>query len=479
MITATQAAAITTGTWDPNGPTLAVYDPATDELVGVVPQMSATEVLQSIEASIVAQQQWRETTGLERSKVLQRFGELMRDQEDRLAKLLTREQGKPLSEALGEIRYAASFLEWSAGEARRIYGETIPAPRANQRILVLKQPIGVTAAITPWNFPSAMITRKLGPALAAGCSMIVKPAELTPLSAIALLELAEMAGLPSGVFTVVTGVPETVGNAIMTHPAVRMMSFTGSTAVGKMLIEKAAHHVMRLGLELGGHAPFIVFDDADLDQAVKAAVACKFRNAGQTCICANRFLVQRSIVEQFTERLAGEVDRLRVGHGLAEGTHIGPLINDRAVEKVTLHIEDALNHGAELVTGGTVLSPDNLTSRFMAPTILSGVTPNMRIFREETFGPVAPITAFDHETEAISLANASDYGLAAYFFTQNASRLMRIAEQLEYGIIGANDGAPSTAEAPFGGMKQSGLGREGGHHAMDEYLEVKYVSWRI
>jgi succinate-semialdehyde dehydrogenase/glutarate-semialdehyde dehydrogenase len=480
MITAAEAAQMAAGTWTPkHEPALTVTDPATDAVVGYVPRMSNEDVRTVISASEKALISWRRTTALERSNILHSFGALLMQHQERLAHLLTREQGKPLSEALGEIRYAASFLEWSAGEARRIYGQLVPAPRDNQRIMVLKQPIGVTAAITPWNFPSAMITRKLGPALAAGCTMVVKPSELTPLSALALVELAHEAGLPPNVFSVVTGDPEPIGDALMSHKAVRMLSFTGSTAVGRILMKKASRNVMRLGLELGGHAPFIVFDDADIEQAVAAAIACKFRNAGQTCICANRFLIQRTILDVFVERFQNAVTDLQLGHGLEDGVSIGPLINDRAVSKVIEHLDDAVERGAKLLTGGKVVAPEGLTSRFISPTVIRDVTPDMRIFHEETFGPVAPITAFDTEEEAVSLANATDYGLAAYFFTKDASRLMRVAEQLEYGIVGANDGAPSTAEAPFGGMKQSGLGREGGHFAVEEYLEVKYVSWRI
>ena len=480
MITAEDAVQLAAGTRLPHhSHVFEVRDPANGETVGYAPIMAASEVHKTIDDAEAAQRAWRARTAKDRSEILSRFATLMLQETERLATLLTREQGKPLAEAIGEIRYAAGFLEWSAGEARRIYGETIPAPRKNQRILVLKQPIGVAAAITPWNFPSAMITRKLGPALAAGCSMVVKPAEQTPLSAFALLDLAHRAGVPKGVFAVVTGQPGDLGNAIMNHPAVRMLSFTGSTNVGKLLMRKAADSVMRLGLELGGHAPFIVFDDAQLDIAVPAAIASKFRNAGQTCICANRFLVAEEIAEEFTERLKEAMEQLHLGHGLDKGVAIGPLIDDSAVAKVMGHISDAVDRGATLVTGGAIEHPNGLQPRFISPTLLTNVSPDMKIFSEETFGPVAPITTFRTEEEAVRLANSTDYGLAAYSFTRDASRLMRVSEALEYGIVGANDGAPSVPEAPFGGVKQSGLGREGGHYGLEEYLEVKYVSWRI
>lgn len=402
----------------------------------------------------------------------------MRDQE-RLALLMTREQGKPLAESRVEIAYAASFIEWAAEEAKRVEGEIIPASKTGKRILVLRQPVGVTAAITPWNFPAAMITRKLGPALATGCTMVVKPAESTPLSALALGELALEAGIPAGVFNIVTGDAEAIGKELLENETVRALSFTGSTEVGKILMRQAAHHVTRLSLELGGHAPFIVFDDADLEAAVEGAMASKFRNMGQTCICANRFLVQEGIYDDFVTALERATARLRVGNGAEEGVQVGPLIDDEAVAKVERHVEDALAHGAKLRLGGERRRIDGLADRFYAPTILENCTPEMLVSREETFGPVAPVRRFRHEQEAIEAANDSPYGLAAYFYTRDASRLMRVAEALEYGVVGANDGAPSTAQAPFGGVKQSGFGREGGRYAMDEYLSIKYVSWGV
>ena len=463
-----------------NDPTLIIRNPATDEIVGTVPAQGPTEAKAAIAAAVVAQRDWRARSANGRCRPLRRMGELMLRDEERLARILTLEQGKPLSEARGEIRYAASFLEWAAEEGRRLNGETIPGNRRNQRILVFRQPIGVTAAITPWNFPSAMITRKLGPALATGCAMVVKPAEQTPLSALALRELADEAQIPADVFRIVTGEPEAIGDAFLSNPAVRMLSFTGSTEVGKLLMRKAAENVTRLGLELGGHAPFLVFDDADLEKAVSAAIACKFRNAGQTCISANRFLVQDGIYERFADALAARVSDLRVGSGLEEGVHIGPLIDDAAVAKVERHLDDALSGGATVRTGGQKLPmEEGFADRFFAPTVLDGITGQMQLSHEETFGPIAPLRRFVHEDEALEIANDTPYGLAAYFFTRDASRLMRMAEGLDYGIVGANDGGPSTAQAPFGGMKQSGIGREGGHHGMDEYVEIKYVSWQI
>jgi len=392
---------------------------------------------------------------------------------------MTMEQGKPLAEAKGEIAYAASFLDWAAEEGKRIYGDIVPSSAADKRILVLRQPVGVAAIITPWNFPAAMITRKLGPALASGCTVVIKPAEETPLSALAIGELACEAGIPPGVINIVTGDAATIGDALFSDNRVRKLSFTGSTEVGRLLMSKASRNLLRLSLELGGHAPFIVFDDADLDLAVPAAVACKFRNAGQTCICANRFYVQRGVAEEFTSRFAQAIGALRVGNGLENGVQIGPLINDAAVEKVESHVEDARMRGGDMPVGGKRITVAGLADRFYAPTLVSGMTPEMLLAREETFGPVAPVATFGDEAEVIALANASEYGLAAYFFTRSASRLMRVAEALEYGVIGANDGAPSTAQAPFGGMKHSGFGREGGRYAMDEYTELKYVSWRL
>ncbi|MEM8836348.1 MAG: NAD-dependent succinate-semialdehyde dehydrogenase [Planctomycetota bacterium] len=462
-----------------NGASFDVTNPATGEAIGSVPSLSADEVGGAIDAAHRAGPGWASKTAAERGELLAALSSAMKRDADRLAKLMTREQGKPLAEAKGEIAYAASFLDWAAEEGKRLYGDIVPASSAEKRILVLRQPVGVTAIITPWNFPAAMITRKLGPALACGCTVVIKPAEDTPLSALAIGELAQEVGIPAGVVNIVTGDPATVGDAIFADDRVRKLSFTGSTAVGRMLMSKASEHLLRLSLELGGHAPFIVFDDADLDLAVPAAVACKFRNAGQTCICANRFYAQRGIADEFVSRFADAVRELKVGDGLKEGVQIGPLINDEAMEKVAAHLDDARSKGGEVVAGGERVAIDGLADRFYAPTVVRGMTDEMLCAREETFGPVAPVAVFDSEEEAVRRANDSEYGLAAYFFTRDASRLMRVAEALEYGIVGANDGGPSTAQAPFGGVKHSGFGREGGRYAMDEYTEVKYVSWRV
>lgn len=415
----------------------------------------------------------------QRGTLLSRLAALMHRDRDRLAKLMTAEQGKPLAEASGEIAYAASFLEWAAEEGKRLLGDIIPASVADKRILVIRQPVGVTAIITPWNFPAAMITRKLGPALAVGCTVVIKPAEETPLSALAIGELACEAGFPDGVINIVTGDPREIGDVLFDDPRIRKLSFTGSTEVGRLLMSKASKNLLRLSLELGGHAPFLVFDDADMERAVSAAVACKFRNAGQTCICANRFYVQAGVYDEFQARFAKAVDGMVVGDGAMQGTQIGPLINDQAMAKVQQHVDDALSNGASLVTGGKRIHMPGLADRFYQPTLLGGMTPDMLVAREETFGPVAPMARFEHEQEVIEQANASPFGLAAYFFTRDASRLMRVAEALEYGIIGANDGGPSTAQAPFGGVKHSGFGREGGKYAMDEYTEIKYISWGL
>jgi succinate-semialdehyde dehydrogenase/glutarate-semialdehyde dehydrogenase len=427
-----------------------------------------------VEAAAAAQPAWAATPAPQRAALLRRVAALMLERQERLATIMTLEQGKPLAESRGEIAYAASFLSWFAGEAERIYGQTIPATAAGKRILVLRQPVGVVALITPWNFPAAMLTRKLGPALAAGCTAICKPAEQTPLSAIELGRLFVEAGAPPGVVNIVTCQdPVPFSEAIFADERVRKVSFTGSTEVGKILIRSSAATVKRLSLELGGNAPFLVFDDADLDAAIAGAMASKFRNAGQTCVCANRIFVQRGIYERFAERFTAEVARLRVGNGMAEGVSVGPLIDDAAVEKVGRHVREARAGGASLLAGG---GPAELGGRFWAPTVLGGVDAGMLVAREETFGPVAPLIPFESEAEALRLANDTSYGLAAYFYTRDVSRVFRVAEGLEYGIVGANDGMPSTAQAPFGGVKQSGLGREGGPQGIDEYLEVKYVS---
>ncbi len=463
-----------------DGRTFAVADPATDREIAQVPLCGAAETRQAVEAAARAWPDWRSRTAAERGSLLAALADLMMRHRERLARLMTLEQGKPITESRGEIAYAASFLDWAAEEGRRLYGETIPASHRQKRILVLRQSIGVVAAITPWNFPSAMITRKLGPALACGNTCVVKPAEQTPLSALALGDLAMQAGFPPGVINVITGDPHAIGREIFGNTAVRKVSFTGSTEVGRILMRQAADHVVRLSLELGGHAPFIVFEDADIDAAVAGAMASKFRNSGQTCVCANRFFVHESAYEKFAAGLARAMASLRVGCGFDENVQIGPLIDDDAVAKVTSHVSDALAHGATVRTGGDLAAAGpGYAKRFFAPTLIDGLTADMRICREETFGPVAPLRAFTGEEEAIALANDSPYGLAAYFYTRDASRLMRVAEALEYGIVGANDGMPSTAQAPFGGVKQSGFGREGGRHVMHEYSNVKYVSWGL
>lgn len=457
-----------------------VRNPATDEVVARVPECGAAEVRRAIDGAAKAQVGWRAETGEHRGRLLRALADLMRRDKERLARLMTAEQGKPLAESRGEIEYAASFVEWNAEEARRVYGEMVPASAQDKRILVLRQPVGVAAAITPWNFPSAMITRKLAPALACGCAMVVKPAEQTPLSAIALGELALEAGVPPGLVAVVTGDAPTIAGAMLGDARVRALSFTGSTEVGRLLMKGAAEHVTRVSLELGGHAPFIVFEDADLERAVEGAIANKARNAGQTCICANRYLAHERVREEFVRRLSRAMEALPVGPGDEEGVRIGPLIDDDAVKKVERHVEDARSKGARVCAGGArVRVRDGLADRFYAPTVLDGVTSEMALWREETFGPVAPVRSFSSEEEAVALANDSVYGLAAYFFTQNASRLMRVAEALEYGVVGANDTTPSTAQAPFGGMKMSGIGREGGRLGLEEFTEVKYVSWRL
>lgn len=462
-----------------SGSTIAVTNPATDEHIADVPSLTEAESSAAIDAAWQAWPEWRSRTAADRGDLLSKLASLMHRDADRLARLMTLEQGKPLAEARGEIAYAASFLSWAAEEGKRLAGEIIPASSASKRILVLRQPVGVCAIITPWNFPAAMITRKLGPALACGCTVVIKPAELTPLSALAIGELAIEAGIPAGVVNIVTGDPKTVAKPFFDDDRVRKLSFTGSTAVGRQLMQSASKNLLRLSLELGGHAPFLVFDDADLDQAVAAAIACKFRNAGQTCICANRLFVQDGIHDEFVRRFADATTSLQVGSGLTDGVAIGPLINDAAMDKVESHVADAQHHGGEVVAGGKRLSIDGLADRFYAPTVVSGMTSDMAIASEETFGPVAPIARFSTEDQAIAAANNSEYGLAAYFFTRDASRLMRVAEALEYGIVGANDAAPSTAQAPFGGVKHSGMGREGGRYAMDEYSEIKYVSWGV
>jgi succinate-semialdehyde dehydrogenase/glutarate-semialdehyde dehydrogenase len=462
-----------------DGKTIDVTDPATDETIASIPSVGAAETRRAVDAAHEAWTPWAARTAGDRAKLVKRLAELMHRDADRLAALMTAEQGKPLGEAKGEIAYAASFLEWAAGEAPRLYGETIPANATDKRILVLRQPVGVCAIITPWNFPAAMITRKIGPALAAGCTVVIKPSELTPLSALAIGELAIEAGLPAGTVNIVTGQPQGIGEAFFGDERVRKLSFTGSTPVGKLLVKQSSDNLLRLSMELGGHAPFIVFDDADLERAVAGAVACKFRNAGQTCICANRFYVQAGIYDAFMDKFTAAVKKLKVGRGTEDGVSIGPLINDKAIEKVREHVEDAKAKGAKVPVGGEATKLDGLAQRFWQPTVIDGMTDDMQCATEETFGPVAPVARFEQDQEAIDAANNTPYGLASYFYTSDATRLMKTAEALYYGIVGANDAAPSTAQAPFGGVKHSGFGREGGKYVMDEYTNVKYVSWGL
>ncbi|MGJ0479593.1 NAD-dependent succinate-semialdehyde dehydrogenase [Pantoea agglomerans] len=451
------------------GATLPVTDPATGETLATIPALGRAETEQAIAYAETVRISWGKTTNASRAALLEKWHQLIVEHADDLAIIMTAEQGKPLAEARGEVLYGASFVKWFAEEARRIYGDTIPAPSEDRRILVLKQPVGVAAAITPWNFPIAMITRKVAPALAAGCPIIVKPSELTPLSALALAVLAERAGFPSGVLQVLTGLPTDIGAALTESRTVRKISFTGSTRIGQLLMQQSANSIKRLSLELGGNAPLIVFDDADIEIAVAGVMLSKFRNAGQTCVCANRILVQRSIYPRFTARLLEAVATLKVGDGFAPDSTIGPLINSRAVEKVNGHIDDALSQGATLLTGG--ISQGNGT--FVQPTVLGEVTSSMRIAHEETFGPVAPLFIFDDEEQAIAMANDTPYGLGAYFFTENIRRAWRVAEALEFGMIGFNTGAISLEVAPFGGVKLSGIGREGSRYGIDEYLEQK------
>jgi succinate-semialdehyde dehydrogenase/glutarate-semialdehyde dehydrogenase len=457
-----------------------VRDPATDQEVATVPWGGREEALAAVDAAARALPAWRAATADERAAVLHRLAHAMLDRREALARLMTHEQGKPLAEARGEVAYAASFVEWAAEEGKRLHGEVVPAAAVDKRILVLRRPVGVTAAITPWNFPAAMITRKLGPALAVGCTMVVKPPRQAPLTALALAELAVEAGVPPGVLNVITGDSTAIGDALLGDARVRKVSFTGSTEVGKQLVVKSAQHVTRLSLELGGHAPFLVFGDADLDAAVAGVVASKLRNAGQTCICPNRFFVHAAVYEAFAAKLQAALGHVQLGHGLHEGVTMGPLIDDAAIDKVREHVADAVRHGARLRAGGEAVRPaPGLTARFFQPTILDDVHGSMLIGHEETFGPVVGLQRFEDEAEALALANDSRYGLAAYLYTRDAGRVWRMAEALEYGILGVNDGAPSTARAPFGGMKESGYGREGGRWVMGEYTELKYVSWGV
>jgi succinate-semialdehyde dehydrogenase/glutarate-semialdehyde dehydrogenase len=450
-----------------------VRNPATGELLGHVPDLGAAETRAAIAAAEAAQPAWAARTAKDRSQILRRWFELMMAHQDDLGLILTLEQGKPLPEAKGEIAYGASFIEWFAEEARRVYGDIVPGHQRDKRILIMKQPVGVVAAITPWNFPNAMITRKVGPALAAGCAMVLKPAVQTPFSAIAIAILAEEAGLPRGLFSVITGEDAAaIGGEMTSNPVVRKLTFTGSTAVGAKLMAQCAPTIKKLGLELGGNAPFIVFDDADLDAAVEGALIAKYRNNGQTCVCANRLYVQDKVYDAFAEKLAIAVAKLKVGNGLEQGTVLGPLIDDRAVAKVERHVADAVAKGASVALGG---HRHALGGRFFEPTILTGVTSDMLVAREETFGPLAPLFRFTDEADVIRMANDTEFGLASYFYAGNLARVWRVAEALEYGMVGVNTGLISTAEAPFGGMKSSGLGREGSKYGIEEFCEVKYV----
>ena len=465
------------GQWVKGDGTFDVTNPARGDVIAQVADLSRAQVNEAIAAAEVAQKDWAKWTGKERAAVLRRWFDLMIENTDDLATILTAEMGKPLAEAKGEIAYGASFIEFFAEEAKRIYGETIPGHQRDKRITVIKQPIGVAASITPWNFPNAMITRKAAPALAAGCAMVARPAELTPLSALALGVLAERAGIPAGVLNIVTtSDASSTGKEFCENPTVRKLTFTGSTAVGRILLAQAADQVMKCSMELGGNAPFIVFDDADIDAAVDGAIMCKFRNNGQTCVCANRIYVQAGVYDAFAEKLAAKLADMPVGDGLDDGTLFGPLINEKAVTKVRSHIDDAVAKGAEVAYGG---SQHNLGGTFFQPTIVTGVTQDMQVAQDETFGPMAPLFKFEDEDEVIAMANDTIFGLASYFYANDLSRVYKVAEALEYGIVGVNTGIISTELAPFGGVKQSGLGREGSHHGIEDYLEMKYICMSV
>ncbi|KVE37559.1 NADP-dependent succinate-semialdehyde dehydrogenase [Burkholderia sp. BDU5] len=466
--------AFVAGEWQAadDGATFEVRNPATGAPIGTVPAMGAAETRRAIDAANAAWPAWRKKTAKERAAILRKWHDLMVAHADDLALILTTEQGKPLTEAKGEIGYAASFLEWFAEEGKRVYGDTIPTPAADKRIVVTKEPVGVCAAITPWNFPAAMITRKVGPALAAGCPIVVKPAEATPFSALAMAVLAERAGVPAGVFSVVTGDPKAIGGELTSNPIVRKLSFTGSTPVGRLLMAQCAPTVKKVSLELGGNAPFIVFDDADLDAAVDGAIASKYRNSGQTCVCTNRFYVHEKVYDAFAEKLSAAVAKLKVGLGTEAGVVQGPLINEAAVKKIESHIADALGKGARVTTGG---KRHALGHGFFEPTVLTGVTADMKVAKDETFGPLAPLFRFSTDDEAIRHANDTEFGLAAYFYSRDIGRVWRVAESLEYGMVGINTGIISNEVAPFGGVKQSGLGREGSHYGIDDYVVIKYM----
>ena len=455
-----------------SGETLAVINPATGDTIAEIAKCGTAETRRAIEAAERAQKEWRTRTAKERGTVLRKWFTLMLENLEDLAQILTAEQGKPLAEARGEIAYGANYIEWFAEEAKRVYGDTIPQPSNDKRLIVIKQPVGVVACITPWNFPNAMLTRKIAPALAAGCTVVCKPANATPLSAFAVAELAERAGVPPGVINVVAGITREIGAEMTSNPIVRKLTFTGSTVVGKLLIQQCAGTVKRTSMELGGNAPFIVFDDADLDEAVKGAIICKFRNAGQTCVCANRILVQESVYDAFTEKFMLAMTDLKLGNGADEEVNVGPLINEGAANDVLELIEDAVARGASVAAGG---ARSDLGVRFIEPTVLTNVSDDMRVFREEIFGPVAPIFKFKTEAEAIAMANDTEFGLACYFYSRDVGRVWRVGEALEYGIVGINTGIISNEMAPFGGIKESGQGREGSKYGLDDYLEIKYM----
>ncbi|MDD9719876.1 NAD-dependent succinate-semialdehyde dehydrogenase [Sulfitobacter sp. PR48] len=466
------------GKWvDGEDGTFDVTNPARGDVIAKVADLSRAQVAGAIAQAEKAQKEWAAWTGKERANVLRKWFDLMMENQDDLGTILTAEQGKPLAEAKGEIAYGASFIEFFGEEAKRIYGETIPGHQRDKRITVIKQPIGVAASITPWNFPNAMITRKAAPALAAGCAFVARPAAETPLSAIVMGVLAERAGIPAGVFNVVpSSSSSAVGKEFCENPAVRKLTFTGSTEVGRILLRQAADQVMKCSMELGGNAPFIVFDDADLDAAVEGAILCKFRNNGQTCVCANRIYVQAGVYDAFAAKLKDRVSKMKVGDGFAEGVELGPLINGDASEKVREHVEDAVSKGARIVLGST---EEKLAGNFLAPTIITGVTQDMKVSKEETFGPLAPLFKFENEDDVIAMANDTIFGLASYFYAKDLSRVYKVAEALEYGIVGVNTGIISTEVAPFGGVKQSGLGREGSHHGIEDYLEMKYICMSV
>lgn len=452
------------------GQTIKVTNPANGEVIGTVPKMGTAETRRAIEAAEKALPAWRSLTAKERSGKLRRWFELIIENQDDLARLMTLEQGKPLAEAKGEIVYAASFIEWFAEEAKRVYGDTIPGHQPDKRLIVIKQPIGVTAAITPWNFPAAMITRKAGPALAAGCTMVLKPASQTPFSALALAELADRAGIPAGVFSIVTGSAGDIGSELTSNPMVRKLTFTGSTEIGRQLMAECAKDIKKVSLELGGNAPFIVFDDADLDKAVEGVIISKYRNNGQTCVCANRIYVQDGVYDAFAEKLRVAVAQLKIGNGLDDGITTGPLIDDKAVVKVQEHIADALSKGATLLAGGK-----SIEGNFFEPTILINVPNDAAVAKEETFGPLAPLFRFKDEADVIAMSNDTEFGLASYFYARDVSRIFRVAEALEYGMVGINTGLISNEVAPFGGIKSSGVGREGSKYGIEDYLEIKYL----